>query len=142
MTPLTSTNSIPQSLAGMTLDNVRLVERSMVVTFRGEIGELHLICDPQGTVDTSVHPPRVTVTGMTFTVATKMDFPAGTQQISGMAAVILRREVVGASLHEAMHTFGINLAGDYSVIINPMAGIQILKTQRIEAEFRAAVTLN
>lgn len=137
--------AMPNTLVGLTLENVRVYERTMVVSLKGPAGEVHLICEPEGKVDL---PPdgdltkaKVTMTGMKYEIATgPLTTPPGALQLSGLGAEVLRREITNASHDPERGLFALGLAR-LSVVISPYSGLQILKTTEIPVEFRPAFSL-
>jgi len=124
------------SLVGMTLKQIRVAHKEMIVTFEGT-EDAHLICTPEGQLIT---PPDggqlVQITRMKYEIGTgPMTILAESQVLAGEATEILDRRVTQASHDPNNHVFGIQLGGGYGLIITPM-GIKVLYTKELNVEFR------
>jgi hypothetical protein len=126
----------PSLLVGMTLKQIRVAHKEMIVTFEGT-EDAHLICTPEGQLIT---PPDggqlVQITRMKYEIGTgPMTILAESQVLAGEATEILDRRVTHASHDPNNHVFGIQLGGEYGLIITPM-GIKVLYTKELNVEFR------
>ena len=125
------------SLVGMTLKQIRVAHKEMIVTFEGT-EETHLICTPEGQLITPPDggQPFVQITRMKYEIGTgPMTILAESQVLAGEATEILDRRVTQASHDPNNHVFGIQLGAEYGLIITPM-GMKVLYTKELNVEFR------
>jgi hypothetical protein len=136
--------TVPDSLAGMTLTNIQVAAKELVVSFRDARGdEFHLICSPTGNVITPANggTPFVHVTGMKYEMGSgPLSILTARQQISGEAAEILGKQVVSTNYHEKIATFGI-MCGSYSLIVCPN-GIKVVYTKELKMEWRTPLVVS
>ena len=125
------------SLVGMTLKQIRVAHKEMIVTFEGT-EDAHLICTPEGQLITPPDggQPFVQITRMKYEIGTgPMTILAESQVLAGEATEILDRRVTQASHDPNNHVFGIQLGAEYGLIITPM-GMKVLYTKELNVEFR------
>lgn len=134
----------PSLLVGMTLKQIRVAHKEMIVTFEGEgTEETHMICTPEGQLITPPDggQPFVQITRMKYEIGTgPMTILAESQVLAGEATEILDRRVTQASHDPNNHVFGIQLGGEYGLIITPM-GMKVLYTKELNVEFRKPLVL-
>ena len=130
----------PSLLVGMTLKQIRVAHKEMIemiVSFEGT-EDAHLICTPEGQLITPPDggQPFVQITRMKYEIGTgPMTILAESQVLAGEATEILDRRVTQASHDPNNHVFGIQLGGEYGLIITPM-GMKVLYTKELNVEFR------